>query len=323
MGTFATGSAAHLGGFPGPSCIWENHLVYAEGGYVVGTDQPVIRIFDGRFDREVLRLPKNADGSVPKCVVTMLTANGTVYLTTYDSGTTSADWAGHIYALTIESAQLTPIGAQFTTGQLPYALAWHLGRLWCGTNRQSSAASGKVSFFRPGVDTAWTDDHTLSTDSQAGVASMLSYKGKLYVGCTAAAATFAKVLVRSELGVYTTSDTGTGGAAAANNGYIALAEFEDNLYASFFNPDTPNISKIRKFNNSSWSTAYTGAGTTLRPYVGFPQDSGFLLAIGGGAGYSASLVSTEDGTTWSDRTAFIGQGDTPSTGLPVFGTVLR
>lgn len=323
IASFATTNTSWMGGFPGPCCTLNNRMIYAAGGYTAGTDLPSIRIFDGRFDREVTRLPNTAAGAVPKAIMTMLAANDTIYLSTLDGGADSTDWAGRVFSLDIESGTLTPIGATFTAGHVPYALAWHMGRLWCGTHRQASTASGKIYYFRPDIDTSWTDDYTLSSSSMANCASLLSYKGLLYVGTTAAAATFCTVLVRSELGAYTTSKTASGGTAVANNGILALAEFSGNLYASFFNNDTPAVSKIYKFDNSSWSTAYTGSSTTIIPYVGFPIDDSILLAIGGGIGYSAGLLSTANGTSWTDETVFLSQGSPASTGLPCFGVVVR
>lgn len=321
--SFTTGATGWMGGFPGPSCVLNNHMIYAAGGYTVGTDSPSIRIWDGRFDREVTRLPNTSAGAVPKAIMTMLAANGTIYLSTLDGGADSTDWASRVFELDIESGTLTPIGTVFTAGHLVYALAWHMNRLWAGTNRQASTAAGKIYYFRPDIDSTWTDDYTLSTSSQAGCTSLLSYKGLLYVGCSAAAATFSKVLVRSELGAYTTSKTSSGGTAVANNAILALVEFESNLYASFFNADTTAVSKIYKFDNSSWTTAYTGASSTLVPFIAFPTDTSTLLAIGGGATYSAVLLYTTDGASWTDATVFLSQGSPASCGLPCFGIVMR
>lgn len=323
IASFATGSTGMMGGFPGPSCVWKNHMVYAEGVYTPATTSPVIRIFDGEFDRPVTTLPNTSAGVVPIAVMSMLTANGQIYLSTYDTGTSSADFIGRVFSLDIESGEITPVGAPFPTGHIPYALAWHAGRLWCGTHRQDTTAVGKIFYFRPGIDTAWTDDYTLSSSGVKSCTSLLSYMGKLYVGTTNAAGNFAKVIVRSELGAYTTSDTGSGGTAAANNAYLALVEFDGNLYASFWNPDGTVVSKVRKFDNTTWTTAYSGSGSTLVPYVGFPTDGGTLLTIGGGVGYSAVLLSTTDGTTWADRSAFLSQGTPASTGIPVFGMVMH
>lgn len=320
---FASGSAKAMGGFPGPGCVWNNHFVYAEGNYTPATDPPVIRIFDGEFDRPVTSLPNTSAGVVPKGIMSMLSANGTIYLSTFDTGTSSSDYVGRVFSLDIISGELAPIGDPFPTGHIPYALAWHAGRLWVGTNRQSSTASGHVYFFRPGIDTAWTDDYTISTSSVAGCTSLLSYGGKLYVGTSAASGTFAKVLVRSELGVYSTAKTASGGTATANNEFPALVQFGDNLYASYWNNDGTPVSLIYKYDGSSWTTAYTGSGTTNIPFIGFPTDGEILLTIGGGVGYNAALLSTPDGTTWSDHSAFLSQGTPASTGVPVFGVVKR
>lgn len=323
IGGFAVGSTGMLGGFPGPSCVWNNHLIYAEGGYTVGTTAPVIRIYDGEFDRPVTSLPNTSSGIVPNGIMSMLTANDQVYLSTYDTGTSSSDFTGRVFGLDIISGQLTPIGDVFPTGHIPYALAWHNGRLWCGTHRQDTTANGQIFYFRPGIDTSWTSDYTLSSSSVSSCTSLLSYLGKLYVGTSAPTATFAKVLVRSELGVYSTSKTASGGTATVNNCFPALVQFGVNLYASYWNNDTPAVSLIYAYDGTSWTTAYTGSDTTNIPFIGFPTDGDTMLAIGGGLGVNAALLSTDDGTTWSDRSAFLSQGSPASTGIPVFGVVKR
>lgn len=320
---FATGSTAWSGGFPGSVTGFANHMVYAPGGYTVGTDSPTLRIYDGLFDRPIATIPNTSANAVPKAVMTTLTANGVVYVATFDSGTSSADWVGRVFSLNVESGQMTPMGNPLTTGHMPYALCWHAGRLWCGTHRQSSAASGKVFYIRPGIDTDWTADYDLSTSSVANCASLCSFQGKLYMGTTGAAGTFAKVLVRDTAGAYTTSLTLSGGAATANNGVPALAEFGSKLYATYYNADTPVIASIRKYDGSSWSTAYSGSGTTLVPFVGLPTDLTTLLAIGGGVGTAAVLLKTADGTTWTDQSVFLSQGTPSSTGLPAFAVVVH
>lgn len=318
---FANGSAGTMGGFPGSAAIWENRLIYAPGGYVVGTDFPTLRIFDGTFDREITTLPKTSGGVIPKAVLSILVADGTIYVSTFDSGTNSSNYAGRVFQLDIETGDLTAVGAAFSG--LPYALAFHNGRLWCGTNKKDPTVSGSVYFFRPLIDTAWTADHALSSDGQGGVCSLLSYKGLLYVGCSAASGSAAKVLVRGVDNAYTTSDTGSGGTLRENNAYLALAEYGGKLYASYFNPDTVPVSKIRVFDNTSWSTSYTGTGQTNVPFLGFPTDETTILGIGGGVGYQAALVGSVDGVNWTDRTAFLTQGAPPATCVPAFGVVVR
>ena len=146
---------------------------------------------------------------------------------------------------------------------------------------------------------------------------MLSFQGKLYVGTDNASGSRGKVLVRDSLGAYTTGDTGTGGAAAINNGYLSMCVFDNALYTAYWNPDTPAISKIRKYDGSSWTTAYTGASDTLRPFILLFVDSGLLFAAGGGNLLAAAILSTPDGTTWTDLTAELPENN--KTLLPVFG----
>jgi hypothetical protein len=317
---WATGNTGMLGGSPGAACIQDNHLVYPGGDYTVSTSSPTIRIFDGHVDRLLTTVPKSASNVVAKAVMSVLAANGTVYLSTWDSGTSSADWVGRVFQLDTVSGDLTLLGTTFAAGEMPYALAWHMGRLWCGTNNGIGTV-GKIYFFRPGIDTAWTLDHATSSDSAGGVDSMVSYKGKLYVGTDNAAASRGKVLVRDTAGAYTTSQTGAGGTnAVVNNGYLQLTVFGSNLYASYWNNDTTAYSKIEKFDGTTWSNSFVGATTTIKPYIILAVDDGALYAFGGGKLLAAAIVSTLDGITWTNLSAELPETDT--TLLPLFGVVV-
>lgn len=321
IAVWATGNTNVFGGSPQAACVQDNCLVYPASGYTVGTDYPPIRSFNGRGDRELCRLPPTVAGTIPKAVLSMLAANGTIYLTTFDSGTTSANWNGRVFELNVSTGVLTVLGTVFANGEMPYALAWHMGRLWCGTNNGIGTV-GKVYFFRPGIDTAWTQDFATSTLTAGGVLSMASFLGKLYVGTDNAAASRGKVLVRDTAGAYTLSQTGAGSATAAiNNGYLALTVFGANLYASYWNNDpTLATSKIEKFTGSAWSTVYTGALGTLRPYIVLKEDAGNLFAVGGGKPHVGVLLSTATGTSWTDLTAELPEND--ETLLPMFGCVV-
>lgn len=311
-----------FGGSPGIAGVWKNKLIYSPGGYTVGTTSPTLRLFDGTFDRLVATIPNTSAGVVPKAVMSILVANNEIYLSTLDTGSTYADWSGRVFVFDVLSGVLSPVGAAFPAGHIPYSLAWHDGRLWCGTHRQNQGVSGRVYFIRPDNDTAWTQDYDLSTASVGSVASICSYKGLLYVGTTAAAGTFAKLLVRGVDNSYSTSDTGTGGTARTSNCYLAQAVFQSKLYASYWNNDTTAVSKIKSFDGTTWTTVYTGSGTTLVPFNAFPQDQTTLLAIGGGRHINGTLLSTTNGTSWSDYTAFLTQGLTNATGVPAYGVVV-
>lgn len=321
LATWATiGNMNVFGGSPGAACSINNAMIYPASGYVVGTDYPPIRIFkDGRVDKELCRLPPTTANVIPKAVMSMLTANGTAYFTTWDSGTTSADWRGRVFQLDPETGVQTVLGLNFAAGEMPYALAWHMGRLWCGTNNGIGTV-GKIYYFRPGIDTTWTQDHSTATDTAGGVTCMASFLGKLYVGTDNAAAAFGKVLVRDTAGAYTTSQTATGGTARVNNGYLAFALLGGNLYASTWNNDTPKISKIEKFTGSAWSTVYTGALLTLRPFVVLQNDLNEIYAIGGGLPFTGALLVTANGTLWTDLTPQL--PESTNTFQPMFGQMV-
>lgn len=315
---FATGGAGMLGGFPGTGINFRNHFIYASGDYTVSTDAPSLHLFDGLSDRSIVTLPNTSAGVIPKAIISLLLVGEVVYLSTLDSGTTASNFSGRVFAFEPLTGNMSQIGAAFSGGEVPYALCWHMNRLWVGTNK-SSAAGGKVYYFRPDIDTAWTTDYTLATSTAGSVCSLASYHGKLLVGADDIGGTFAKVLLRDSAGAYTTTKTASGGTATLNNGFLSMIVFQDNLYATYWNPDTTAIAVIYKFDGTSWTTAYSGADGLLRPYVGQYITNNTLLTIGGGNALSATILETADGTTYTDRTAqMIGT----STASPVFGEVV-
>lgn len=312
LAIFVAGGAGYMGGFPGGAVTYHNRLIYASAG------TPAIRVFDGQSDREIVKIPATSSGAAPIAIMSMMVAAGSIFIATLDSGTTSANFAGRVFRFDPTTLKLEPMGAGFSGGEVPYALCWHMGRLWVGTNK-SSGAGGKVYYLRPDIDTAWTADYTLATSSAGGALSMASYHGKLYVGCDAAAGTFAKVIVRDAAGAYTTARTGAGGTARVNNGFPYLCVFDDRLYASYWNEDTAHISYIDSYDGTTWGLSYTGAGDSLRPFLAMFVENNLLYIYGGGFGLVASLTTLDTSDTPTELTAFL-LGDT--TGIPMFGVVV-
>jgi len=317
--SFATAGSGPYGGFPAASAVFRNHIIYAGDDYAVNSTQPTIRIFDGLSDRLMTSIPNTSAGVICKAIMSMLLNNGIIYLTTLDSGTTSADFSGRVFAFEPLGQTLTQLGAPFTTGEIPYALEWHMDRLWVGTNA-SDATKGKIYFIRPNIDTDWTTDYTLSTSTVGGATSLQSYGGKLYVGTDNVNAAFAKILVRDTAGAYTTSLTATGGAAKVNNAFLSMINFGTNLYATYWNPDTTKIAKVYKYDGTSWTDVHDGAALNLRPYILSFLANQFLYIAGGSTGYRASLIRSSDGTTWVDLTAYL-SGPITETALPIYGVV--
>jgi len=318
IATFATGSTAMLGGSPGIAAVYHNRMVYAASNYTVGTTSPPIRIYDGSFDRELCRLPPTTSNTVPTAILSLLVANGTIYLSTLDSGSSSADWIGRVFALDLNTASLTPIGVPFPTGHLPYALAWHNGMLWCGTHRQATTVPGKVFRIRPDLAApAWIEDLTLI--GGYNVAALSSWGGKLYLGTTAPAGTFAQIQARTD--TWAVVETASGGTATATNGYLAFCPFGGALYASYWNADTSAIARIRSTTDgTTWTTRYTGSGSTARPFIALTVDNNELFAIGGGAHLTAAILRSADGGTWTDLT--IELPDSDKTALPAVAALV-
>ncbi len=317
---FATGNSGYMGGSPGPGCVVDNFFYYAGNDYNVNGTQPTIRIFDGQADRLVITIP-DVSGVKTIAIMSMISVAGKIYFTTFDSGTSAADYAGRVFSLDPNTLTLTQLGAQFTGGNLPYALCWHMGRLWLGGNTGSGAISS-VYYFRPGIDTAWTTDRTLTADGVGGVTSMASYQSKLYVGCNATAAMGTnKILVRDSLGAWSTAYTAvSAGTFRASNGFPAMFVFNDKLYVSYWNNDTVPDCYIKRFDGAGWATVYTGTGNTVRPFISLFEAQKTLFALGGGHALAAALVSTPDGAVWTNLTTYL-TGPTTSTGLPIVGAL--
>lgn len=309
-----------FGGFPGCGTVFNNTLVYPYGTYTVDSSRPQIRLFDGVEDHFLTDIPDvfiGASWAYSKAIVSMLTANGTVYVSTFDSGTSSTDWAGRVFQLNPDNGDLTVLGdAVFTGGDVPYALAWHLGRLWVGTHTGDMTKGSKIYFLRPGIDTAWTLDETFAGGSVfSGVTAMLSYKGDLYATLSVGSAggTRQSFLMKRDIaGAWTANASAvspdSGATVDTNSAVISMCEFGGNLYMGYFGGVSgTKKSLIRKWDGSSMSTVYTGSSTTIIPYAQLFVDNGKMYAIGGGpSGLSvkqAVLLSTPDGTAYTNLSA--------------------
>jgi hypothetical protein len=164
-----------LGGLP--SVNYRNGIVYAGDDYIVGSTAPTVREFNAGADRLILTIPNTASGVIPTAIMSMLLVGDTLYISTLDSGSAPATYLGRVFSYDLVLQILTPLGAVFPIGELPYAMAWHMGRLWVGTN-SGNGANGNVYFFRPDVDTAFTQDTTsLATPFAPTVSGYITSSG--------------------------------------------------------------------------------------------------------------------------------------------------
>jgi hypothetical protein len=297
-----------LWGFPGHAVASNNRVIYAGGDYTIGTDLPDLRIWNGTSDYQLAKLPTTGASVIPKCVTTLINGDGSVYLGTWDSGTSSANVVGRILKLDPNSGQLTNVGdVNSLTGYIPWALKFHNGELWAGLHRSNTSA-GRIYRIKPNEQTTWTLDRDLTTDSVGPCTVIESYNGKMYFGSAAASGTFAKFGSRDSAGTYALVYTGTGGTAQDYNGFYAATVFADNLYFSYWNPDGTEVSRIMKYDGTTVTTAFTVTSLADLPIIGLYVDNGVLYAIGAivsGTTYTGLLLSTTDGTTWTNRTSNI------------------
>ena len=327
--TTAGANAGSLGGFPGPGVVTQNRFFYYAGNDYTSASGPTIRVFDGQSDREVVTVPA-FNGVAPIAIVAMI-ANGTdIYLTTLDSGTTSADFAGRVLRFDTQTLGVTQIGAQFTTGEVPYALCFYLGRLFMGTNKGDGSAA-KLYWFRtrptPGsggdIDTSWTTDRTFVTDGLGGCASLAVFQSKLYVGCTATTAMGTnKILTRDSLGTWGTAFTHTvAGTFTTNNGSYSMVTFNGNLYIAFWNPDsvTPEA-RVIMWDGNTWTVVSTVTGAAARPYISLFVAKAQLFVLGGGSGKTPYLAVSATGSAWTNLTPILPSAVT-STATPIIGQI--
>ena len=310
---WGTGVIAGYNGMPGAAVVVNNRLYYASGDYTIDSTAPVIRRFDGTIDEEFVRIPIDPSVSAtiqPQGILSMLAVGTTIYLTVYDDddGTIGGGTGGRVFKLDSSSGALTQLGAKFVThtsgaDHVPYCLEYHAGRLWTGTyNRQSGAGiAGKIYWIRPGIDTAWTLDRTMA--SGRGTTFLKSYQGQLYAGSDpASSSTNALVEVRSSVGAWSSSLSVAAGGVYRQ--FQAAIVFEDALYCSL-HASVGNTSTIRKLSGTTWSTAYTTTGGSEDKALTacWSEDGTLFFGSGGADSGNATLVSTDDGSSWTSRAA--------------------
>lgn len=274
-------------GMPNSAGVIGNQLIYPSDNYTPGTDGIPIYTFDGTTDLKLLDIPKSAAAPYG-AVVSMLVVGATVYISVYDDDNAVGATRGRVFALDPSSGVLTQVGADFV-GVVPYALAWHAGRLWVGVVDNSSA--GGVYFFRPSIDTAWTLDRTIGSGNCC--TGLISYNGELFAFGRGNPAPADK---RSSIGAWTSSTT----FGSANCEVTSAVVFNGSLYVAY-TPTVTLLTVIMKYNGSAWSTVYTALSGMVFPAAWV--DNGVVYFGGGGHNVAATLLSSPDGTSWTDRSS--------------------
>ncbi len=284
-------------GMPGAAVVVKNKLYYAANSYTSGSQACTIRIWDGTTDKEFCRLPNRPyAGHSIVTINSMLSANGTIYVSAMTATDSSTPIGGFVYDVDPFTAEVRQLGPEFTSTYVPYALCWHQNRLWMGTlYRQDTSQKGRVYRINPDVETTWTLDRTQANGRGVGI--LISYGGQLFAGAWGGNTN--DVEVRSTLGVWSSSLSVASGAGSY---FTSAVVFSGNLYVAHW-VTSGSILTIRKFNGTAWSTPYTNSGGThAAPCSTAIVVGSNLLFGGGGENIRAILLTSTDGASYTDRT---------------------
>jgi hypothetical protein len=102
------------------------------------------------------------------------------------------------------------------------------------------------------------------------------------------------------------------------SGFTSGVVFQNNLYVSLYlNATASTQTTIRKYDGTTWTTAYTDPAGNDSPYpMAFVAD-GTVYFGGGGDAKGVILVSSTDGTSWTVLSANL----TAHNGLPMIGVL--
>lgn len=298
-------------------CVsFNGNLVYSANDYTQGTDQPPVRVYDGTTDAEICTIPDNpASSGVCNTVLDYIVHRQRLFLAAYDPGP-----RGRVLELDLETGQLQQIGNAFdTTAGMPYCLCSHNGLLWVGTAKLAGAAVGRIYSFRVDVDTSWTLRVTTGA-GQGYIRSMASFQGELYFGTNGDAGTDALLRVlENDYTTVTTSDTGS--KLNDPDEFDALTVYDGALYC-VYSCTGEDISQVRKFDGSSWTTdldifaAEARAAQVGQMFVNVRDTSLLVAFCSTGDGNSDGFIYRKVSGSWvkevtgEDVRGFLGRVDT-------------
>ncbi|MCA1841400.1 MAG: hypothetical protein LC723_13940 [Actinobacteria bacterium] len=325
-------------GSPGHAVGIGNKVYYAAGGYEYGVGFPTIRVWDGSTDSEVCRLPPLQTG-IPPIAITSMVAMGDKYIVfgVWNSGSTSSDLSGAIYRLKLSDGSLrtlifssAPSGG---LGHIPCALLVNGTSVLVGSHRGDASSPGCLwisegdSIANPEnltwkllVDLAGTGQGSIVSLARGGYDEVFSF----IFGTSAPAGTFAKIGQFVFDYPNRTEDllTGSGGAAAAYNGFYAVSSYapsadntpggKTSFLAAYWNPDASPVSKIVN-GSSSNSTAPVTSSTLFTDPAGAQI---MMLFIDG-----TTLATDTDGTIYTYNWTGISNG-VPYSQVTQYGPVI-
>jgi hypothetical protein len=312
------------------AAVVDNRLYYASNDAVINTTAAVIRVFDpiANTDTELLRIPKlSFAGTETQRITEMFAVGSILYIGVFDDNNAGV-FLGRVFKLDLATGGMIQLGNHFAlaspgTGshECPISLEYAQGRLWAGTRGLAAVSGeGRVLWIDPSLDfrtanITWTLDHELSVNANGSSAnSMKQYRGNLYIATSVSNNAIAGI-VEQRTPAGTVSSSLTGASATAYNGFPDLCVFQSNLYATYWSAGP--TATIHKFDGSSWSTVFTAAGSQRVPMKLFTNLAQTVLyAIGYTISGAATniLLTTPDGTTWTDRSANVNDNNLSAVG---------
>ena len=325
---------------PAASAIVDGWLYYAQqivaSSGVPATDtRGTIRRTNGYTDDVVARIernPWNTDAAQANRVVSMLAADGGIYICTCDKGQapagettgTNPDW-GRIFFLDTGTNALTEVNvddpdAPAGWARVPFTLAWYVDRLFFG-GMQSDGTENEAIINYSQIALPPILDLKLDTP-YFRTSCMAVYAGELFagyqmrdtgVGVIDFAQVYGRVAAHATPGTspWTSRLTASGGTAQAENRFVSMVVFKGSnaaasLYVSYFN--NTQTAKIYKYDGTSWTTQYTASTTSTRaPLYLFVDKNGagteVLYAFGYSENGTMTWQTSRDGTTFTDRTS--------------------
>lgn len=237
---------------PPRAANYRRNVYYPSNNYTEANppnDPPPIAVYTGDGQGyDVVDLPKSLALSSQAIAITdMVTANGIVYLTAYDT-----DGRGRALALDPRTGALSQVGPDLLPPSgSAMCCEYYQGRLWVGTFAIPGTAKGYIYSIRPGVDTAWTLERTSATNN-GGYHQLIAFDDDLFAGTDADAVGTAVIERRTAAGVWSTSFTAASSGASRFSGAVV---FDDKLFFGWYKGAATTASLIKMWNGSSWSTS--------------------------------------------------------------------
>ncbi len=259
---------------------------------------------------ELLRVPLNgstdptADNVIG--IFDMLVANDLIYFSVWDHGGVAPNHKGRVFSLDAVRGLLTEIGNRFGDGAgenaagFPVCLAWYAGRLWAGTFGVAGNNLGKLYSIVPGIDDAWTLDHS-ATLHNGYYQSLAAYAGSLFLATDSDISGTAIIQKRAADGTVTTATTAPDAGVSAFGGLIV---FDNKLYASWRIGGAGAKTHIYQFDGTTWTKDLDVGVTYAVATPGMPFIfKGALYWTMGNTGGAGFLLKRTTGGVWSQPIA--------------------